>query len=132
MSVKDTRKERYAYLAWMLLALLTAVSLRLIALSTTPPGLTHDEADHGLTAWSIVNGARALYFTIGYGREPLYDYATAVLMRFLGPTYLAGRVTAVYFSLILIAGMAAWVRRAFDWQTAVLAAAGLAVSFWRS
>ncbi|MBP6472957.1 MAG: hypothetical protein KBE23_24845 [Chloroflexi bacterium] len=130
MSVKETRKERYAYLAWMLLALLTAVSLRLIALSTVPPGLTHDEADHGLTAWSIVNGARALYFSIGYGREPLYDYATAVLMRFLGPTYLAGRVTAVYFSLILIAGMAAWVRRAFDWQTGVLTAAGLAVSFW--
>ena len=73
MSVKETRKERYAYLAWMLLALLTAVSLRLIALSTPPPALTHDEADHGLTAWSIVNGARALYFTIGYGREPLYD-----------------------------------------------------------
>lgn len=130
MSVKGTRKERYAYLAWMLLALLTAVSLRLIALSTIPPGLTHDEADHGITAWSIVNGARALYFTIGYGREPLYDYATAVFMRFLGPTYLAGRVTAVYFSLILIVGMAAWVRRAFDWQTAVLTAAGLAAGFW--
>jgi len=124
------RKKRNAYLAWMLLVLLTAVSLRLLALTTMPPGLTHDEADHGITAWSIVNGARALYFTIGYGREPLYDYATAVLMRFLGPTYLAGRLTAVYFSLILIAGMAAWVRRAFGWQTAVLTAAGLAVGFW--
>ncbi|MBK8984556.1 MAG: hypothetical protein IPM39_00505 [Chloroflexi bacterium] len=124
------RKEQQTYMAWMLLVLLTAVSLRLFALATIPPGLTHDEADHGITAWSIVNGARALYFTIGYGREPLYDYATAVVMRFLGPTYLAGRLTAVYFSLILIAGMAAWVRRAFDWQTAVLAAAGVSVGFW--
>jgi hypothetical protein len=130
MMVAAMRKGQNAYLAWMLLVLLTAVSLRLFSLATIPPGLTHDEADHGITAWSIVNGARALYFTIGYGREPLYDYATAVLMRFLGPTYLAGRLTAVYFSLILIAGMAAWVRRAFGWQTAVLAAAGLAVSFW--
>ncbi|MCZ7666289.1 MAG: hypothetical protein M5U34_03095 [Chloroflexi bacterium] len=84
--------------------------------------MTHDEADHGITAWSIVEGSRALYFTIGYGREPLYDYATALLMAGLGPTVLAGRLTAVFFSLILISGMAAWVRRAFDWQTAVLTA----------
>jgi hypothetical protein len=118
------------YLVWMLVVLLTAVFLRLAALSTAPPGLTHDEADHGITAWSIVNGVRDIYFTIGYGREPLFDYAAALLMAGLGPTFLAGRLTAVFFSLIMLAGMAAWVRRAFDWQTAVLTAAFLAVSFW--
>ncbi|MFO7682314.1 MAG: hypothetical protein R6X34_19920, partial [Chloroflexota bacterium] len=118
------------YLVWMLVVLLTAVFLRLAALSTAPPGLTHDEADHGITAWSIVNGVRDIYFTIGYGREPLFDYATALLMAGLGPTFLAGRLTAVFFSLIMLAGMAAWVRRAFDWQTAVLTAAFLAVGFW--
>jgi hypothetical protein len=126
----SAHRERRSYLAWMLLVLLTAVALRLLSLATIPPGLTHDEADHGLTAWNIVNGAREVYFTIGYGREPFYDYATAVLMYFLGPTYLAGRLTAVFFSLVLIAGMAAWVRRAWGWQTAVLTAAGLAVGFW--
>ena len=114
----------------MLIVLLTAVFLRLFAISTAPPGLTHDEADHGITAWSIVNGARDIYFTIGYGREPLFDYVTALLMAGLGPTFLAGRLTAVFSSFIMIAGMAAWVRRAFDWQTAVLTAAGLAVGFW--
>jgi hypothetical protein len=51
-------------------------------------------------------------------------------MALIGPTYLAGRVTAVYFSLIMMAGMAAWVRRAFDRPTALLTAAGLAVGFW--
>jgi 4-amino-4-deoxy-L-arabinose transferase-like glycosyltransferase len=114
----------------MLLVLLTAVFLRLFALSTTPPGLTHDEADHGLTAWAIVNGAREIYFTIGYGREPLYDYLTAVLMTLLGPTFLAGRLTAVFASLLLIPTLAAWVKKAFGWETAVFTAAGLAVSFW--
>lgn len=118
------------YRLWLLLILLTAVFLRLYAIADAPPGLTHDEADHGITAWEIVNGARAIYFTVGYGREPLYDYATAVLMRFVGPTWLAVRVTAVFFSLILIAGMAAWTRRAFDEPTALLTAAGLAVGFW--
>ena len=118
------------FTAWMLLILLTAVFLRLYAITAVPPGLTHDEADHGLTAWEIVNGARGVYFTVGYGREPLYDYAAAGLMAFVGPTFLATRVTAVFFSLILIAGMAAWVRRAFDEPTALLTAAGLAVGFW--
>jgi len=118
------------YLAWMVMILLAAAALRLIALPATPPGLTHDEADHALSAWGVVNGVRPIYFTVGYGREPLYDYLTAGLMRFLGPTYLAGRLTSVYTSLILIAGMAAWTRAAFGRRVALFAAAGLAVGFW--
>ncbi|MFQ5435709.1 MAG: glycosyltransferase family 39 protein, partial [Anaerolineae bacterium] len=115
---------------WLLLALLAAAFLRLYRLSDAPPGLTHDEADHGLTAWQIVQGARELYFPIGYGREPLFDYATAGMMALTGRTVLAGRLTAVYASLLLVAAMAAWVRLAFGRQTAVLTAAGLALSFW--
>ncbi len=95
-------------------------------MTSIPP----DEADHGLTAWEIVNGARALYFTVGYGREPLYDYATALLMAGTGPTILAARLTSVYFSLLLIAATYAWARRAFGGPVALLAAAGLAVGFW--
>ncbi|MDX1416959.1 MAG: glycosyltransferase family 39 protein [Candidatus Promineifilaceae bacterium] len=116
---------------WLLLILLAAVFLRFYNLAEIPPGLTHDEADHGITAWGITSaGVREIYFTIGYGREPLYDYATSAMMTFLGSTYLAGRITAAYFSLLLIAAMFAWVRRAFDEPTALLTAAGLAVGFW--
>ena len=112
---------------WLILILLAAASLRLVGLSEIPPGLTHDEADHGLDAWGVVNGIRPVYFTVGYGREPFFDYATAGLMAFLGPSYMAGRLTAVYLSLILIAGTYAWSRRAFGNTTALLTAAGLAV-----
>ncbi len=115
---------------WLLLIILAAVALRLYDLPGTPPGLTHDEADHGITAWGIVNGAREVYFTVGYGREPLFDYSTALLMSFLGPTYLAARLTAVFFGLIMIAATAAWVRQAFDARIALLTAAGTAVGFW--
>ena len=59
--------QRYA---WLVLILLAAASLRLVGLSQIPPGLTHDEADHGLDAWGVVNGDRPIYFTVGYGREP--------------------------------------------------------------
>lgn len=117
-------------MGWILLILLVAAGLRLVALPSAPPGMTHDEADHGLTAWGIVNGARDIYFTVGYGREPLYDYATALLMAGTGPTIFAARVTSVYFSLLMIAAVYAWARRAFGAPVALLSAAGLAVGFW--
>lgn len=115
---------------WLVLILLAAVFLRMYDVSGVPPGLTHDEADHGITARQVINGERAVYFTVGYGREPLYDYSTALLMSFIGPSYLAGRLTAVFYSLILIASTFAWVRRAFNERIALLTVAGIAVSFW--
>ena len=124
------RLPRLAPRAWITLILLVAAALRLVALDGAPPGMTHDEADHGLTALSIRDGARALYFPIGYGREPLYDYATAVVMHATGPTILAPRLTSVYFSLLLIAAVYAWARRAFGAPVALLTAAGLAGGFW--
>jgi hypothetical protein len=124
------RLPRLTPRAWITLILLAAAALRLVALDGAPPGMTHDEADHGLTALSIRDGARALYFPIGYGREPLYDYATAVVMHATGPTILAPRLTSVYFSLLLIAAVYAWARRAFGAPVALLTAAGLAGGFW--
>ena len=124
------RLPRLAPRAWITLILLAAAALRLVALDSAPPGMTHDEADHGLTALSIRDGARALYFPIGYGREPLYDYATAVVMSATGPIILAPRLTSVYFSLLLIAAVYAWARRAFGAPVALLTAAGLAGGFW--
>jgi hypothetical protein len=117
-------------LGLVLLVLLAAAAFRLADLPSAPPGMTHDEADHGLTAWQIVNGARDLYFTVGYGREPLYDYATALVMIGTGPAILAARLTSVYFSLLMIAAVYAWGRSAFGTPVALLAAAGLAVGFW--
>lgn len=125
-----SKPRQIPLIVWPLLILLVAAILRLYGLSHTPPGLTHDEADHGITAWGIVNGVHAIYFPIGYGREPFYDYATAVLMHITGPTYLAGRLTAVFFSLLLIAAMYAWAHRAFGRPVALLTAASLATSFW--
>ena len=135
---------RFRRIGLITLILLIAAAFRLVGLSSAPPGMTgvppgmtgvppgmtHDEADHGLTAWAIVNGARDIYFTIGYGREPLYDYATALVMAGTGPTIFAARLTSVFFSLIMIAAVYAWTRRAFGAPVALLAAAGLAVAFW--
>lgn len=125
----DVEKQT-GFTFWLLLILLTAVSLRLYHLTTIPPGLTHDEADHGITAVAILNGARDLYFTIGHGREPLFDYATAGMMALLGQKAWVLRGTAVLFSLLLMVAMTAWTRLAFNNRVSLLTAAGLAVGFW--
>ena len=115
---------------WRLALFLIAAFLRLILLTTVPPGLTHDEADHGLSAWGVVQGERPIYFTVGYGREPLYDYVTAGLMASLGPTFFAQRLVSVFFSLLTLAATYVVVRKLTHARVALLVLAGLAVGFW--
>jgi 4-amino-4-deoxy-L-arabinose transferase-like glycosyltransferase len=114
----------------LLLILLVAAAFRLYRLDDIPPGLTHDEADHGLDAVAILHGARPIYETVGYGREPLYDYVVAALMPIFGPHYLTLRLTSALAGLLLIVVAHFWVRRAFDVPIALLTSALLAVSFW--
>jgi len=118
---------------WVLFALILclAAALRLWRLDSVPPGLTHDEAGHGQDAIAILHGARPLYETIGYGREPLYDYMVAVAMAVLGRAdYLVLRGVSAAFGLLTIIATYLWVRRAFGPWEAVLACAWLAGSFW--
>ena len=57
----------------LLLILIVAAAFRFYQLDRIPPGFTHDEAGHGMDAIAILHGARPIYETVGYGREPLYD-----------------------------------------------------------
>jgi 4-amino-4-deoxy-L-arabinose transferase-like glycosyltransferase len=120
-------------LEWLILAaiLLVAAFLRLYQLDVIPPGFTHDEAAHGNDALAILHGARPIYETVGYGREPLYDYAVAMTMDLLARTdYVAVRLTSVFWGLLTVAATYLCVRRMFDAPTALLTTAMLAVSFW--
>ncbi len=117
--------------AALFLILVVAALFRLNQIDRIPPGFTHDEADHGHDAVAILHGARPIYETVGYGREPLYDYVVATLMPlFGGPHYLALRLTSVLAGLLLIVIAHFWIRRAFDVPIALLTSACLAVSFW--
>lgn len=126
-----TPQARRLEIVLFILILLVGASLRLVALDAAPPGLTHDEADHGLDAAGVLEGRRPIYFTVGYGREPLYDYATALVMLVVGKTYLASRITAALFGIALLILTYAWVRLSTQNRWLALATmAGLAVSFW--
>jgi 4-amino-4-deoxy-L-arabinose transferase-like glycosyltransferase len=114
----------------LLVILVIAAWFRFYALDTIPPGFTHDEAGHGRDAIAIAHGARPLYETVGYGREPLYDYVVAWLMPVFGENYLTLRIVSALAGLLLIVVMHFWVRRAFDVPTAIATSAFLATSFW--
>ena len=119
-----------AEVAALVVILLVAAFFRIHRLDHAPPGLTHDEADHAWDASRVLAGIRPIYFTVGYGREPLYDYATALTMLAVGPIAYASRLTATCFGLLLIPLTWAWARRVFGVEVGLLAAAFLAVGLW--
>lgn len=114
----------------LLLILLLAFGLRVWGLEAAPPGVTHDEAAHLHDAQRIWEGARPIYLTTAYGREPLYDYVAAPLVGLLGRQVGVGRLISALWGTALVALVYGWARRAFDRPVGLLAAALLAVSFW--
>jgi hypothetical protein len=116
--------------ALLVLILILAASLRLWRLDSVPPGFTHDEAGHGHDAVAILNGARPVYQTVGYGREPLYDYLIAALMAVFGPAGSVLRFASVLLGLLTLLATFLWAREAFDGVTALATTALQAVSFW--
>ncbi|MEJ5308636.1 MAG: glycosyltransferase family 39 protein [Anaerolineae bacterium] len=125
--IANGRRWEWAALVAILLA---AAFLRLYRLDALPPGLTHDEAGHVHDATAIVGGARPIYQTVGYGREPLYDYLGAGLIALGIPAVTALRLLSASCGLLTLLLTFVWVRQAFDGPTALLATALQAVSFW--
>lgn len=110
--------------------LLVGFLFRIWDLLSIPPGLTHDEANHGREAIGILQGNLALFFPLNYGSEPLYSYTVAALMALVGRNLLALRLVAVFFNLGAVAATYLWARRALGIHVALLGAALMAVSFW--
>ena len=114
----------------IVLILWLAFALRLYQLDAIPPGLTHDEANHGREAIEVLAGIVRFYFPLNYGSEPLYSYTVAGSMALLGENLLALRLVNVFFNLFAIALAYLWVDRVFDRRTALVTAVLMAVSFW--
>jgi 4-amino-4-deoxy-L-arabinose transferase-like glycosyltransferase len=114
----------------LLLILLLAFALRTYRLTEVPPGLTHDEANHGWDSINILDGDLLYYFPLNYGSEPLYNYVVAGSMALVGENLFALRLVNVFFGLLTIAAAYRWGRLVFGRPTALITAALLAVSFW--
>lgn len=116
--------------------LLVAAFLRLARINEIPPGPFYDDAANGLIAQGIAYGGERPIFTLAFtGREPLYHYVTAGLMRLIGDDLLALRMASFYLGMIVVAGVLALARAFFRGERharwlALVAGSLAATTFW--
>ena len=115
---------------WIVLLLWLAFALRALQLTDIPPGLTHDEANHGREGMEVLQGHLQYYFPYNYGSEPLYSYMVAGQMGLTGQNLLSLRLVNVWFGLLALALAYRWSRKLFGPSVALLTLAVTAVSFW--
>ncbi len=127
-------RKRFVFGAALLILLASA--LRFIALTHIPTGLHYDEAANGVLASEIAfRGARPLFITAYTGKEVLWFYLAASILRLLGPTVFSLRLTSALIGILTVAVTGWTVRRLYrdsphrDWL-ALLSMALLAVAFW--
>ncbi len=128
MTQSFAEKKRFVW--WGTAVLLIAAIFRLVLLHDVPPGLSQDEVLNADIVQFIRGGSHALFFREGYGHEPLYHYFSVPFQVLLGDNVLSMRLPAVTLGLLLVALTLRWARREFGAGTAVLAGAGLAISWW--
>ena len=116
--------------AIVLALLLLGAALRLPQIGRTPPGLYHDEAQHGIDALAVLDGDIPLYFEANNGREPLYIYLVSAAVAILGRTPMAIRLPACFVGILTLAATYDLTRTLWDCRTARWALAVLSVTFW--
>ncbi len=115
----------------LLLTLLVGAALRLVALGQIPPGLYHDEAQHGLDALAVLDGGHLpLYFAANNGREPLYIYLVTAAVALLGRSPLAVRLPAFFVGFLTLAATYDLGRVLWGRKVGLYAAATLSVTLW--
>ncbi len=110
--------------------MLIAAAFRLLLLNDVPPGLHHDEVIIGQIAKDILRGRLAIYFTPGFGHEPLYHYVLAGMFAVIDASAFVLRLTSAFIAILGLAVTYRCARRVFSSTVALGAIAWMAVSLW--
>jgi len=110
--------------------LLIAFFFRVWMLNDVPPGLHHDEVIIGQVAKDILRGHFGIYFTAGYGHEPLYHYIVAGMFGALGANAFVLRLTSAFIAMLGLAATYVLVRRIFSPVVAIGTLAWMSISLW--
>ncbi|MCB0165954.1 MAG: glycosyltransferase family 39 protein, partial [Anaerolineae bacterium] len=110
--------------------LLVAFGLRMAAINSIPAGLSHDEAYNGVTAMQTLDGQYQVFYEINKGIEPLIIYIEALAFRAFGIGPVQLRLVNVMAGMLTIALVYPLTARLFNRRVALLAMAGLSISFW--
>ena len=125
------------------LLVLVAIFFRLWNLDETPPGLHDDSAYNGLFALEVLRGRPYTPYAphLGAGRETLFFYLMAGIMKLVGPTVLAIKLAAAVVGLATVVAFYFFTRFLFNverafWATFLLATGGWHITFskvgWRA
>lgn len=115
----------------MLVAIIgVAAVFRFYYIESAPPGLQHDEVFKGNFAIRILNGEWPIFFDLNQGNEPFYMYLVALSFLIFGHTLFAIRFVSILCGLVHLIFSYLLTRQFFGQRVALLATAGLAVSFW--
>jgi 4-amino-4-deoxy-L-arabinose transferase-like glycosyltransferase len=109
--------------------LLGAIFLRVIALRSFPPGFRYDELVNATGVDQVLREGPTIYFTSGWGHEPLFQHVAAVVWLLAGRSAVTFRLTAALFGIMGV--LAGWLlaRRLFGSWVALLTMAALATTF---
>lgn len=110
--------------------LLLALALRVAAIDRIPAGLSHDEAYNGVTAIQTLEGDYRIFYEINKGIEPLIIYLEAAAFYFFGVGPVPLRLVNIFAGMLTVALVYPLAARLFNRRVALLAMAGVAVSFW--
>jgi len=137
-SPHSNRRISGSALIWLVAILLVALFLRVYHLASLPYGPYYDEAANGLLGAAIALGkSRPLFIRAYTGKEVLYFYLVAGLMKLLGVHPFALRLTSAFISVLTVGLAYALVREMFASEgrerahwLALFSAALTATSFW--
>lgn len=104
-----------------------AWALRVYRLDLAPPGLHQDEAIYGILGLYVMHGNHALFFG---EREALFMYFIAAAVRLMGPDVITLRLVAAVVGTATVLLLWVVARLMYGRRVALLAAAGLAASYW--
>lgn len=124
-----TRKD------WLLLAAITAIAafFRFYQLGAVPTGFQFDEAFNAIDAQQVLAGSRPLFLPANAGREVLYTYFQALLIRLLTFDVYTLRLASALLGLTAVPVTYLLVRRLLRVDSRTIAAATalvLAISIW--
>lgn len=116
---------------WLvLLVLLAAAWARVYRLDSVPPGWRDDEVVETTVHAPLAAQTLTLFFPQAEGHEPLYHYLSAGWIAAAGDSLFSVRLLSAYLGLLSVAALYRLARALFGGPVALLAAAGLALSFW--
>lgn len=121
--------------AAMIVILLAAFLMRMFQLGSAPPALFYDQALNGLDILRVLRGTYLpIFFEQNAGREPLFIYFQALIVRLGGANIFSIFLASVFVSILSIAAIfvlaRALTRNRNGLFIALIASAVLAASYW--